>query len=106
VASPADAYYQSSHWKVLRAACVQRDGGRCTVPGCNRQGVVADHIVARKPLPYITEHDRIENLRLLCRSHDAQCKEQRRGAAQRKQGGVFRVRGCDTSGWPLDPTRR
>jgi hypothetical protein len=54
-----------------------------------------------------TEFDVIDNIRTLCLSHDAQVKEQRSGSSStRKQGGVFRVKGCDDEGWPYDPRRR
>jgi hypothetical protein len=97
VSSP---YYQSPHWKALCAAVDARDGGQCAVPGCNQRGVVHDHIETRPPLPYPTSLDRLDNLRTLCLSHDAQVKE-RNGI--RKQGGEFKVKGCDSSGRSLDP---
>jgi 5-methylcytosine-specific restriction endonuclease McrA len=107
VSSPGDAYYQSAHWKALRKACLERDGHHCTVPGCTRDGCIADHKVTRPQMPYPTPVDVLSNLRTLCRSHDAQVKEMRRGASYvRKQGGAFKVRGCDAEGWPFDPRRR
>jgi 5-methylcytosine-specific restriction protein A len=99
VSSP---YYQSAHWRELRKACLARDGHRCTVPDCHAKGVVADHIETRPPVPYPTPLDRLDNLRTLCLSHDAQVKEQRNGI--RKQGGAFKLKGCDASGRSLDPT--
>ena len=96
-------YYQSAHWKALREACLERDGHRCTVPGCGKRGQVADHIETRRNAPVPTAADVLSNLRTLCLSHDAQIKE-RRGI--RKQAGTFKVRGCDENGWPLDPSRR
>jgi hypothetical protein len=96
-------YYQTPHWKALRAACFARDRGLCKAPGCRMRGVVADHIVTRPNVPEPTELDCLSNLRLLCASHDAQVKE--RGGV-RKQAGEFRIRGCDEAGWPLDPSRR
>ena len=104
--NPADPYYQSPHWHTLRDACLARDHRRCTVVGCRSRGVVADHIVTRPPVPYPTPQDCLENLRTLCRSHDSQVKEPRRGGGERKQGGVFRVKGCDVDGWPLSPQHR
>ena len=100
---PNGPYYQSAHWKALRRACISRDNGRCTVPGCCKPGRVADHIETRPDVPEPTGFDVLSNLRLLCLSHDAQVKERR---GQRKQGGAFRVKGCDADGWPLDPARR
>jgi hypothetical protein len=93
-------YYLTDHWKALRAQCFERDGGICTVPGCNHRGIVADHIETRPNVPYATPADRLDNLRLLCRSHDAQVKERR---GKRKQSGRFVVRGCDANGQSLDP---
>jgi hypothetical protein len=107
MSSPADPYYQSNHWKALCAAVDARDRGLCVVPGCGCRGVIHDHIETRPPVPYPTEFDVLSNIRLLCRSHDSQVKERRRGSAvHRKQGGVFKVKGSDADGWPYDPRRR
>lgn len=106
VSSPGDPYYQSRHWRELKRASRARDAGLCAVPGCNRPGVVCDHVLARPPVPYQTDADRLDNVRLLCRVHDSQCKESRRGDPLRQRGGRFTVRGCDVDGWPLDPERR
>lgn len=103
---PGNPYYSSPHWKTLRTACLERDGRRCVVSGCPGVGTVADHIETRPDVPHVTPHDRIENLRTLCKSHDAQVKEQRRGIGMRKQGGQFRLKGCDAEGWPLDARHR
>lgn len=100
-------YYLSAHWRALRKACLERDHHRCVVPGCGLYGPVADHIETRPPVQHPTPLDRLDNLRTLCRSHDAQVKEQRTGSSDtRKQGGVFRVKGCDADGWPYDPRHR
>jgi 5-methylcytosine-specific restriction endonuclease McrA len=91
----------------LREQCFRRDDGRCTVAGCPMPGTVADHIETRPDVPYSTPQDVLENLRTLCKSHDAQVKERRRGQAlTRKQSGNFRLRGCDVEGWPLEPMHR
>lgn len=97
-------YYTSAHWRALRAACIERDRGMCTVPGCTYKGIIADHIIAR-PQNVSTPclEDRLDNLRTLCRSHDSQVREVN---GKRKQGGQFKVKGCDENGWPLDPKRR
>ncbi len=100
--SYVNPYYQSAHWKLLRKACIARDHGRCTVQGCNQPGKIVDHIETRPFVPYPCAADCLDNVRLLCGSHDAQIKEQRRGG-QRKQGGAFRLKGCDASGRSLDP---
>jgi hypothetical protein len=96
-------YYQSRHWQALRLERLFRDGYRCTVPGCGVRAAVVDHIETRSPTPIACSADRIDNLRSLCLSHDAQVKEFR---GRRKQGGRFKVRGCDAEGWPNDPARR
>jgi hypothetical protein len=101
--SYANPYYWSAHWLELRAACCERAGGMCEAPQCTRRGVIADHIITRPNTPQSCEYDRLDNLRWLCRSHDAEVKER---AGQRKQGGAFKIRGCDAEGWPLDPARR
>jgi hypothetical protein len=57
----ADPYYLT----------LERDGGVCTIPGCGRQAVVADHIVARKA----GGADALHNTRSLCRLHDNRFRE-------------------------------
>lgn len=104
--TPSEVYYQSKHWRDLRQACFDRDHGMCTVEGCRCGARIADHIVTRPHVAYPTEADVIGNLRSLCRSHDAQVKEMRRGQSYRKQGGKFKVKGCDADGWPFDPARQ
>ena len=80
------------------------DEYRCTAKGCRERAVVVDHVEARPfGLAHACSFDRLDNLRSLCLSHDAQVKEFR---GRRKQGGAFRVKGCDANGWPLDPSRR
>jgi hypothetical protein len=100
-------YYQSAHWRALRAQALKRDGYRCAVVGCTLRACVVDHIETRPPVATPCAADRLDNLRCLCLSHDAQVKEQHRGrGSSRRSGGRFRVKGCDADGWPLDPTRR
>ena len=98
-------YYRSDHWHALRDACRERARGQCEVLGCGRLGSVADHIQTRPPVPHPCELDVLENLRWICRFHDAQTKERRRGG-ERRRAGRFTVKGCDADGWPLDPARR
>jgi hypothetical protein len=100
-------YYQSLHWRQLRAERLEIDCYRCTVPGCGDAGpVVVDHETARPNCAEPTPLDVIENLRTLCRTHDAQVKEKHRSdALSRRNGGLFHVKGCDEDGWPLDPRR-
>ena len=97
-------YYNSQHWRSLREACIERDRGRCVVPGCNKPGKVVDHIKTRPQVPHPCELDRLDNLRLICLQHDLQCKELHNG--ERRAGGNFRVKGADADGWPLDPRWR
>lgn len=92
-------YYQTKHWRALRAKHLA-EHPFCIVVGCNRRAVVVDHIEGRPNVPYPTDADRLDNLRSLCLQHDAQVKE--RGGI-RKSGGRFRVTGCDAAGRSLDP---
>jgi hypothetical protein len=94
-------YYRSAHWRALRQACIGRDRGRCVVPGCSQPGKVVDHIKTRPRLPYPTEFDVLDNVRLICLHHDLQCKELHTG--ERRAGGDFKVKGASVDGWPLDP---
>ncbi len=92
-------YYSTRHWRDLRAAALIRDRGQCTVAGCRRLATIADHIQTRPRRAEPSAEDRLDNLRSLCATHDAQIKEGRHGA--RRRGGRPVVRGCDADGWPL-----
>ena len=101
-------YYSTAHWKALRRAALERDGYRCTVPGCVAPAGPVDHIVTRPRVPYATPADRLDNLRSLCPAHDAQVKEHKHGPPNAPNGGVTRrhggrpfVKGCGADGWPL-----
>jgi hypothetical protein len=98
-------YYTTAHWRRLRTAALRRDGGRCTVAGCGRQATHVDHIVTRPRCVEPTPFDRLDNLRSLCATHDAQIKE-RLGplGVTRGQGGRPILRGCDAQGWPFAAT--
>lgn len=96
-------YYYSTHWRELRAARLALDKHLCTVQGCGQYARTVDHVETRPPVPYPCSLDRLDNLRSLCASHDSQVKELRRGQGERRNGGEFRVKGCDTAGWPRDP---
>jgi len=100
----AGSFYQSTWWRCLRRACLQRDGWLCTVAGCCARATTVDHIQTRPRVPHPTALDRLSNLRSLCAKHDAQVKEMASGA--RRRGGRFVVRGVDQAGWPRDPSRR
>jgi 5-methylcytosine-specific restriction endonuclease McrA len=98
-------YYATKHWLELRQRCLVRDRYTCTVPGCGHIGRIADHIETRDDVPYPTALDVLENLRTLCKQHDAQVKE--RGLQRiRKQSGRFIIRGCSVDGSSLDPGHR
>ncbi|MFU0504021.1 hypothetical protein [Pseudaminobacter sp. NGMCC 1.201702] len=96
-----NSYYRSEHWLKLRAAAIGRDGGICTVPGCNAKGTHVDHIKTRPNSDSPTSFDVLPNLRTLCSSHDAQVKELPSG--KRRRAGKLVVKGVDKHGWPLDP---
>jgi 5-methylcytosine-specific restriction endonuclease McrA len=90
-------YYTTAHWRALRAAALKRDGYRCAVAGCGRRATHVDHIVTRPRTVEPSPEDRLDNLRSLCATHDAQIKERRGG--QRGRGGRPVVKGCDVAGW-------
>jgi len=96
-------YYSTMHWRRLRAAALHRDGGRCTVAGCDRPATHVDHILTRPRQTEPSPADRLDNLRSLCAPHDAQIKEHTRGpgGVRRGHGGRPFVRGCDVDGWPF-----
>lgn len=60
---------------------------------------VVDHIATRPRSPYPTAADHLDNLRSLCRMHDAQIKELASGI--RRHDGNLAAKGCDNEGWPL-----
>lgn len=87
---PWRSVYSTKAWKTARAACLERDGYRCTYVGngsdgrCpERQDVDVHHT---PPLRVIWEQGgdpyAPENLRTLCRYHHGQAEM--RGAAYRK----------------------
>lgn len=96
-------YYYTPHWAALKRACHERDGWRCTVPGCQTATyrLTCDHIRTRPNVDYPTAADVLANLRTLCGNHDRQVKELASGL--RRQGGKLIVKGCDATGRPLDP---
>jgi 5-methylcytosine-specific restriction endonuclease McrA len=92
-------YYSTKHWRELRAAALRRDRGQCTVAGCRRQATIVDHIATRPRQSELCAEDRLDNLRSLCATHDAQIKEGRHGG--RRRAGRPLLKGCDLDGWPL-----
>src|ERR1700730_10893258 len=92
-------YYSTKHWRALRTQALKRDRWQCTIAGCKRQATVVDHIQTRPRQDEPSPADRLDNLRSLCATHDAQIKEQRHGG--RRRGGRPVVKGCDVDGWPL-----
>lgn len=101
---PANPFYRTPFWRTLRAAALQRDGYRCTVPGCtSTHRLTVDHTVSRpRGATGPTPQDVLSNLRTLCQEHDNAAKERTDGT--RRGDGRMLVRGCDASGRPLDPS--
>jgi hypothetical protein len=91
-----DGYSWTAHWWELRAAALQRDGYSCTIAGCIAPATIVDHITTRPRQSEPTPLDRLDNLRSLCATHDAQMKEN----AGRPRAAA-RLKGCDVDGWPL-----
>lgn len=93
-------YYLTPHWQALRKACFERDGYRCTAPGCqSTERLVCDHIETRPNVDYPTPLDALSNTRTLCDWHDRQVREDQNG--KRRRGGQFkRMTGLD--GWPIE----
>lgn len=63
----ADPFYNSPEWRKVRAYILERDGYRCTIPGCRSTGRVwVDHIVEIKD-----GGERLDplNLRTVCHPH-------------------------------------
>jgi 5-methylcytosine-specific restriction endonuclease McrA len=79
----ADPYYLTPEWRELRRQTLERDGGICTVPGCGRRALVADHIVSRKA----GGADALHNTRSLCRLHDNRFREDPTGRRRERAGG-------------------
>ena len=77
----ADPFYLTPEWRQLRRQTLERDGGVCTVSGCGRAAVVADHIISREP----GGADALHNTRSLCRLHDNRFREDPTG--KRRAGG-------------------
>jgi 5-methylcytosine-specific restriction endonuclease McrA len=93
-----DPVYKTITWKTLREKVIKRSGGRCEAAGCTSRGKIVDHIISRRR----GGPDHESNLRLLCRDHDNQLKEDASG--KRRSGGHAVVHGCDSSGRPIDPS--
>jgi hypothetical protein len=55
-----------------------------------------DHIITRPRQSEPSLADRLDNLRSLCATHDAQMKEHAGG-----HRAAARLKGCDVDGWPL-----
>lgn len=90
-------YYSTKHWRALRTQALKRDRWQCTIAGCKRQATVVDHIQTRPRQDEPSPADRLDNLRSLCATHDAQMKEHGRHRA------AARLIGVDNNGWPLAP---
>lgn len=93
---PRDPFYLTPEWRARRRAVLERAGGRCEAPGCDRPAVIVDHILARSK----GGSDDPANLRCLCRQHDNSVKEDQHG--NRRSGGVLRTRPrIGPDGWPI-----
>ena len=79
----ADPYYLTPEWRELRRQTLDRDGGVCTVLGCSREAVVADHIVSRKA----RGADALHNTRSPCRLHDNRLREGPTGRHRKRGAG-------------------
>lgn len=95
------SYYSSKHWKALRSQALERDGHRCTVPGCKSTfRLHVDHIKTRPRVEYPTPFDVLPNLRTLCDEHDRQIKE--RTSGRRANDGKLTIKGYKADGTPID----
>lgn len=85
-----DPFYRTPEWRALRSACLERDGYRCTVPGCgSTDRLTADHITPRRR----GGPDTLDNLRTLCGSCHSRVTRQGNTAPPRAIG-------CDVDGTP------
>lgn len=88
-----DPFYLTPLWRALRRACLERDGNKCTVAGCNgTERLTADHIIPRRK----GGADALSNLRTLCQPCHSRIT--RKGNI-----GDVSAKGCDAQGRPLDP---
>jgi hypothetical protein len=98
-----NTYYQTAHYRALKQATHDRDGWRCTVPGCgSTEGLVCEHIETRPNVSHPTRFDTLANTTTLCGLHDRQTKEQANG--KRRNDGKYIVSGCSPDGTPRDPS--
>lgn len=94
-----DPYYRSAAWAALRAACLRRDGYRCTTPGCgSMHRLTADHLTPRRS----GGTDTLDNLTTRCAGCDASVKEDSNG--KRRGTAVPVARGCHADGTPRSPS--
>ena len=93
----ADPFYLTKAWRRLREERLRLDHHTCVVPGCGARATHVDHVVSRKA----GGPDVLSNLRSLCFEHDQSVRERPDGKHANK--GKLTVRGCDSSGNPLDP---
>ena len=85
------SYYQTREWKALKAACLRRDGYRCTVPGCGTATILpnVDHKVPRSR----GGTDHMSNLRTLCQPCHSRL-------TRYHNTGTPRALGCHADGTP------
>lgn len=99
----APRVYDSPRWKRLRAQVL---AAQPLCPDCKLLGriVVAthvDHVVSITDAPHLAWD--LSNLRGLCHAHHSEKTAQVDGAFGRTKGRRV-IKGCDASGWPIDPS--
>ena len=99
---PARRLYDTPRWRQMRAAYFKVHP---LCPDCSLLGrtVVAthlDHVLSVAERPDLAWD--WSNLRGLCHAHHSEKTAQVDGAFGRKKGRRC-VKGCDLSGWPIDP---
>lgn len=96
---PGDSFYASRLWRKARAAFLLANPV-CCVPGCGARATDVDHVRTIR-----SGGDRFDprNQVAYCRSHHGQKTARRDRPSYRSDNGRLVVKGCDASGWPLDP---
>jgi 5-methylcytosine-specific restriction enzyme A len=78
------ALYSTPAWRTLRAACLASTGGRCSVTGCRRPAVVADHVIPHRGVSSLFFD--LSNLQPLCKPcHDRKTARHDGGFGHRRR---------------------